>query len=158
MKSTEVNHSKLLKELSESTSEKWVAHHREPKAGGFNVLELRLQDNNKEHDTEYFKKKFIKNGFTEVKNKSILEEQSAVKKIKPFTGEGPGVKVEISSDNFGRTFVRLIIDKKKLKEIEVKKLEQTFKEEFINKNKIKTEVKHQGGDFESLKNLFKRAA
>ncbi|MCL5011304.1 MAG: hypothetical protein M1594_00175 [Candidatus Marsarchaeota archaeon] len=157
MKPIETNHSKLLKDLSESTEEKWTAHHKELKEGRFNVLELRLQDNDKKHDTEYFKEKFIKNGFIEIKNKSILEEQSQNKKITPFTGEGKGTKVEISSDSFGRTNIRVVINKNELEKNEVEKLEKAFNKELIGRKKIKIEVKHKGW-IESIKGLLKRAA
>lgn len=141
MKTKETNHSKLFKELSDST-EGWVAHHKNQTGSGYNTLELILQDNNKSHDTEYFKKKFLNNGFTEIKNKSILEEQSAKKIIKPFIGQARATKVEISSDSFGRTNVRIKIQKTELKSHEIEKLEKAFKKEFLNKNKIIREVKH----------------
>ncbi len=158
MKPMETNHSRLLKDLSESTEEKWIAHHKEPKGKGeFNILELRLQDNNKSHDTNYFKEKFIKNGFIEIKNKSILEEQSSNKKITPFTGKGKGTKVEISSDSFGRTNIRVVINKNELEKNEVEKLEKAFNKELVGRKKIKIEVKHQGW-IESIKSLLKRAA
>ncbi len=148
------DHAKMLEVLANSTDEKFVVHHRDFNAGRFNKMELNLQDNNKKHDTEYFKEKFIKNGFTEIKNKSVLEKETSNKKIAPFTGEGTGTRVEISSDSFGRTKIRVIIDKTKLEKNEVEKLEKAFKEKIAGTKKIKMEVKHPGV-IESIKGFLR---
>jgi hypothetical protein len=157
-----INHPKFLRNIAASTDEKFIVYHKDPVEKGHNKLVFVVQDNRNDHDTEYYRRKFLENGFTEVKNESILEKKSqSSKKITPFTGEGKGTKVEIFS-SFNKTQVRIIIKKNELSNEEVKKLENVLTE-FRNNKKIKKEIKEYGlinsfkNSLNSIKKVFRLA-